>query len=76
MPDGLLEAARADLRLIYDALNKELAERQLRFGIVSRWWRARMKPSRRLAICANSSKRKTCYFPTIENGKCGKFHQG
>jgi glutathione S-transferase len=28
MPDDLLEAARADLRLVYDALNKELAERQ------------------------------------------------
>ena len=28
MPDGLLEAARADLHIVYDALNKELAERQ------------------------------------------------
>jgi glutathione S-transferase len=32
MPDGLLEAARADLRLIYDALNKELAEHQFVSG--------------------------------------------
>ena len=35
MPDGLLEAARADLRLIYDALNKELAERQFVSGPLS-----------------------------------------
>lgn len=28
IPDGLLEAARADLRIVYDALNKELAARQ------------------------------------------------
>ncbi|MGA7533363.1 MAG: glutathione S-transferase family protein [Pseudolabrys sp.] len=27
MPDGLLEAARADLRIVYDALDKELAHR-------------------------------------------------
>jgi hypothetical protein len=26
MPDGLLEAARADLRIVYDALDKELAQ--------------------------------------------------
>src|SRR5215469_5469484 len=38
-----------------------------RFGIVSSWWRARMKPSRRLAIYASCSKRKTCCFPMIEN---------
>ena len=31
MPEGLLEAARADLRLVYDALDKELAHRK--FGV-------------------------------------------
>jgi hypothetical protein len=29
MPQGLLEAARADLRSVYDALDKELADRDL-----------------------------------------------
>jgi glutathione S-transferase len=35
MPEGLLEAARTDLRLIYDALNKELAHRQFVSGPLS-----------------------------------------
>ena len=35
MPDGLLEAARADLHIVYDALNKELAERQFVSGSLS-----------------------------------------
>ena len=35
MPDGLLEAARADLRVVYDALERELAERQFVSGTVS-----------------------------------------
>ena len=35
MPDGLLEAARADLRIVYDALNKELAERPFVSGPLS-----------------------------------------
>jgi glutathione S-transferase len=35
MPEGLLEAARADLRLIYDALDKELASRQFVSGPLS-----------------------------------------
>jgi glutathione S-transferase len=35
MPDGLLEAARADLRIVYDALDKELAERQFVSGTFS-----------------------------------------
>jgi glutathione S-transferase len=35
MPDGLLEAARSDLRVVYDALNKELAERQFVSGPLS-----------------------------------------
>jgi glutathione S-transferase len=34
-PDGLLEAARADLRIVYDALNKELAARQFVSGPLS-----------------------------------------
>jgi glutathione S-transferase len=32
MPDGLLAAARTDLRLVYDALDKELARRQFVSG--------------------------------------------
>ncbi|MGA7455293.1 MAG: glutathione S-transferase C-terminal domain-containing protein [Rhodoplanes sp.] len=35
MPEGLLEAARADLRLVYDALDKELAHRQFVSGPLS-----------------------------------------
>jgi glutathione S-transferase len=35
MPKGLLEAARADLRLVYDALNQELAQRQFVSGSFS-----------------------------------------
>lgn len=35
MPDGLIEAARADLRIVYDALNEELAERQFVSGPLS-----------------------------------------
>jgi glutathione S-transferase len=35
MPDGLLEAARADLRIVYDALNTELAGRQFVSGPLS-----------------------------------------
>jgi glutathione S-transferase len=35
MPDGLLEAARADLRLVYDALNGELATREFVSGPLS-----------------------------------------
>ena len=35
MPDGLLEAARADLRIVYDALDKELAHRQFVSGPLS-----------------------------------------
>jgi glutathione S-transferase len=35
MPVGLLEAACADLRIVYDALNKELAERQFVSGPLS-----------------------------------------
>ena len=35
MPDGLLEAARADLRIVYDALNKELTGRQFVSGPLS-----------------------------------------
>ena len=35
MPDGLLEAARADLRNVYDALNTELAARQFVSGPLS-----------------------------------------
>ena len=30
MPMGLLEAARADLKLVYDALEAELAQREFR----------------------------------------------
>jgi len=32
MPDGLLEAARADLRLVYDALDSELTDREFVSG--------------------------------------------
>ena len=32
MPDGLLEAARADLRLVYDALERELSSREFVSG--------------------------------------------
>ena len=35
MPQGLLEAARADLRLVYEALNTELAERPFVSGPLS-----------------------------------------
>ncbi len=35
MPEGLLEAASADLRLVYDALDKELAYRQFVSGPLS-----------------------------------------
>jgi glutathione S-transferase len=35
MPDGLLEAARADLRLVYDALDRELADREFVSGSFS-----------------------------------------
>ena len=35
MPEGLLEAARADLRLVYDALDNELAHRQFVSGPLS-----------------------------------------
>ena len=35
MPEGLLEAARADLRLVYDALDKELSHRQFVSGPLS-----------------------------------------
>jgi len=35
MPDGLLEAARADLCIVYDALEKELVERQFVSGTFS-----------------------------------------
>ena len=35
MPDGLLEAARSDLRIVYDALDKELTERQFVSGTFS-----------------------------------------
>jgi glutathione S-transferase len=35
MPQGLLEVARADLRLVYDALDKELAHRQFVSGPLS-----------------------------------------
>ncbi len=35
MPQGLLEAARADLRLAYDALNRELAHREFVSGPLS-----------------------------------------
>jgi glutathione S-transferase len=35
MPDGLLEAARADLRLVYDALDGELADREFVSGPLS-----------------------------------------
>jgi len=35
MPDGLLEAARADLRLVYDALDRELAGREFVSGALS-----------------------------------------
>jgi glutathione S-transferase len=35
MPDGLLEAARADLRLVYDALDSELASREFVSGPLS-----------------------------------------
>lgn len=35
MPDGLLEAGRADLRIVYDALEKELAERRFVSGTFS-----------------------------------------
>jgi len=35
VPDRLLEAARADLRIVYDALNKELAGRQFVSGPLS-----------------------------------------
>jgi len=35
IPDGLLEAARADLRIVYDALDKELVERQFISGAFS-----------------------------------------
>jgi glutathione S-transferase len=35
MPDGLLEAARTDLRLVYDALDGELANRQFVSGPLS-----------------------------------------
>jgi glutathione S-transferase len=35
MPDGLLEAARSDLRLVYDALERDLAEREFISGPLS-----------------------------------------
>lgn len=35
MPDGLLEAARADLRLVYDALERDLADREFVSGPLS-----------------------------------------
>jgi glutathione S-transferase len=35
MPDGLLEAGRADLRIVYVELNKELAGRQFVSGPLS-----------------------------------------
>jgi glutathione S-transferase len=35
MPEGLLEVARTDLRFVYDALNRELAERQYVSGPLS-----------------------------------------
>ena len=35
MPQGLLEAARADLRNVYDALDKELADRDFVSGTLS-----------------------------------------
>jgi glutathione S-transferase len=35
MPRGLLDAARADLRLVYDALDKELAQREFISGPLS-----------------------------------------
>jgi glutathione S-transferase len=35
MPDGLLEAARADLRLVYDALDRELAHKEFVSGPLS-----------------------------------------
>ncbi len=35
MPDGLLEAARSDLRLIYDALDAQLAQREFVSGPLS-----------------------------------------
>jgi glutathione S-transferase len=35
MPDGLLDAARADLRLVYDALESDLAEREFVSGPLS-----------------------------------------
>jgi glutathione S-transferase len=35
MPEGLLEAARTDLQLVYDALDKELAQRQFVSGPLS-----------------------------------------
>ena len=35
MPDGLLEAARADMRLVYDALENDLAERDFVSGALS-----------------------------------------
>jgi glutathione S-transferase len=35
MPDGLLEAARADLKLVYDALDAELADREYVSGPLS-----------------------------------------
>jgi glutathione S-transferase len=35
MPDGLLEAARADLRLLYDALERDLADREFVSGPLS-----------------------------------------
>ncbi|MGA9321729.1 MAG: glutathione S-transferase family protein [Xanthobacteraceae bacterium] len=35
MPPGLLEAARADLRLVYDALDRELAQREFVSGPLS-----------------------------------------
>ena len=35
MPQGLLDAARADLRKVYDAIEKELADREFVSGTLS-----------------------------------------
>jgi glutathione S-transferase len=35
MPEGLLEAARADIQLVYDALDRELARREFVSGPLS-----------------------------------------
>jgi glutathione S-transferase len=50
MPQGLLEAARADLRKVYDALDKELADKEFVSGTLSvadlRYFRTLRAPRR------------------------------